>query len=154
MTNTTDMQRALQSFHQEWEEFLAVFQNLSEEEYLLPGAVGYWSVREALLHVAAWDVELVVIVDKYRRTGEKSDYGTDEEVDELNEDQVQEKHDFSMEQVWKHLHDSHQQLADFLTGLPEEAFDPKSYSGDWIATDSFGHYVEHRENIERWKASR
>ena len=121
----------------------------SGEEFVRPGAVGHWSPKDLLLHVAAWDIELITVVDKHRTTGEESDYGTDEEVDRLNEAQVEEKRGLSFDQVWEYLGDAHRRLVDFLTDLPDEAFNPDSFTGDWIATDSYGHYRGHREDLER-----
>jgi hypothetical protein len=43
---------------------------------------------------------------------------------------------------------------EFLQSLSEEPFDPAAYYGEWIATDSWGHYQEHRQVIEQWKAAR
>ena len=34
----------------------------------------------------------------------------------------------------------------------DEAFTPDNYTGDWMAVDNAGHYREHREDLERWRA--
>ena len=87
-------------------------------------------------------------------TGEERDYGDDEAVDRLNEEQVDEKRELTLDQVWAHLHQTHQVLLDFMGSLPEDAFRPDSYTGDTIAMESFRHYGEHGEDMERFKASR
>ena len=144
----------LQQVSEQWQRLLDVAGGVSEEEQIISGAVGHWAVSEALLHVAAWDEELVNQVEQYRRNGEEADYGDDEAVDRLNQAQVDEKRGLSVAHVWEALRTSHEAMLDFLRGLPEEAFAAHSYIGDQIATETLGHYLEHLEDIERWKASR
>ncbi len=144
----------LEQANEEWRKLMSTAEQLSDEEKLLPGAVGHWSVKEMLGHVATWDTELVKVVDRFRRSGEETDYGDDAEVDRLNQAEVEKQRDLSFEQLGGLLHESHDQLMQFLQGLPEEAFDSDTYTGDWIATDSGGHYHEHREDVERWRDSR
>ena len=138
----------------EWQRFLDVVREIPESDRVLPNAVGYWSVRDALVHVAAWDNELVSLVERYRAAGEETHYGDDEAVDRLNQVQVEEKQGLSLGQVWDGLLGSHQRVLQLLQGLPEEAFARGSYTGDWIAGVTPGHYREHREDLERWKAGR
>ena len=147
-------EETLKEIHQEWQQLLDVASKFSPEEQLIPSAVGHWNVRESLLHVAAWDEEQVKILGTYLDTGEKRDYGDDEAVDLLNAKQVDEKREMTSDAVWNHLHQTHQMLLDFISGLPEDAFSPRSYTDDTIATESFSHYKEHREDLERFKASR
>ena len=85
--------------------------------------------------------------------GEKRDYGDDEAVDRLNEEQVGEKRELTLDQVWAHLRRTHEIFLEYLSGLAEDAFRHDSYTGKTIAMESFSHYREHREDMERFKAS-
>ena len=133
-----------------WEAVLGVVRTCSPDEWLSLGAVGHWSVKDALIHVTAWDAELIRVVDTFWRTGEKLDYGTGEEVDRLNEAQVEGKRTLSINQVCGDPLSAHQRLREFLESLPDAAFDPALHSGEWIRDDSHGHYEEHGQDIERW----
>ncbi len=144
----------LEQANEEWRKLISIAEQLSDEEKLLPGAVGRWSVKEMLGHVAHWDTELVNVVDRFRRSGEETDYGDDVEVDSLNQAEVDKQSSLSFKQLGDLLRESHDRLMQFLQGLPEEAFSQDTYTGDWIATDSGGHYREHREDVERWRDSR
>jgi hypothetical protein len=86
-------------------------------------------------------------------TGEERDYWDNEVVDRLNEEHVYEKQALTPDQVWAHLHQAHQVLLDLLASLPEDAFSLDSYASDTIATESFRHYREQREDLEHFKAS-
>jgi hypothetical protein len=146
-------EETLIEIEREWQQFLDVAGGFSAEKQTTPGVVGHWNVRESLLHVAAWNGEQVTILATYLSKGEERDYGDDEAVDRLNEDQVDEKRELTLDQVWAHLHQTHQVLLVYISGLAEDAFRPDSYTGETIAMESFCHYKEHREDIERFKAS-
>lgn len=151
---TTGKAAALQEIEDQWRQLLDSVNALPQEDLPRPGAVGHWSVRDMIGHVATWDRELVKVVDRYIASDEKTDYGDDKTVDNYNETEVRRQQGLTLSQLWDEVHQCHRQLMEFLQGLSEESFDPATYSGDWIATDSWGHYREHRQDIERWKASR
>lgn len=155
MTNqSSGKEAALQQIEDQWQQLLDSVNALPQEDLLRPGAVGHWSVRDMIGHIATWDRELVKVVDLYISSGEKTDYGDDEAVDKYNEAEVRRQQGLTLSQLWEEVHQCHRELVEFLKNLSEEPFDPASYSGDWIATDSWGHYREHRQNIEQWKADR
>jgi hypothetical protein len=139
---------------QEWQQFSDVAGGFSEEGQLVSGAVGHWNVREALIHVAAWDEELVKMLETYLSTREERDFGDDEAVDQLNEGQVDEKRELTLDGVWTHLRNTHQALLEFVRGLPEDVFSLDSYTGDTLAMETWSHYRDHREDLERFKLSR
>lgn len=144
----------LEQIDREWDRFVEVARGVSGERAVEPGAVGHWSLREALLHVAAWDEELVKLLEEYRRSGEQHDYGDDAAIDDLNERQVEERRSLDLRQAWEYLEKAHAGAIDFLHGLPEETFDEGTYTRGQITTETLGHYQQHREDLERWKASR
>ena len=143
---------ALKQIENQWQQLLASVNALPQEDLPRPGAVGHWSVRDMIGHVATWDRELAMVVDRYISSGEKTDYGNDETVNSSNEAEVQRQQGLTLGQLWEEVHQCHRELVEYLQGLSEEPFDPATYSGEWIATDSWGHYREHRQDIERWIA--
>ena len=147
-------EETLGEIQREWQQFLAVAGGFSPEEQLIQGAVGHWNVRESLLHVAAWDGEQVETLKTYLSTGEEVDYGDDEAVNRLNEDQVDEKRELTLDQVWDHLRRTHEMFLEFIGGLDEDAFRPDSYTVETIAMESFRHYREHREDMESFRGGR
>ncbi len=149
---TTGKGAALQQIEEQWQQLLDSVNALPQEDLPQPGAVGHWSIRDMIGHVATWDRELVKVVDRYISSGEKINYGDDEAVDKYNEAEVLRQQGLTLNQLWDEVHQCHRQLVEFLHNLSEEPFDPATYSGEWMATDSWSHYQEHRQDIERWKA--
>jgi hypothetical protein len=43
----------------EWRALMALLDGLSEEEMTQPGAVGHWSARDLLCHIASWEEEFI-----------------------------------------------------------------------------------------------
>jgi len=151
MTGATRLKDAfLAQMEEEWQRFLDTTHDLPEDRLFTPGAVGHWSVRDAVIHVSAWDEELARLVERHRTSGEETSYGDDEAVDRLNQAQVDEKRDMSMGQIWETLDTDHARLLRLLNSLPEDAFTHDTYTGDHIAAETLDHYREHREDIERW----
>ena len=138
---------------EEWQRLVGIAEGFSDEEQLLPYAVGHWSVKDLLGHIATWDDELVRAVERFQHEGEKTSYGDEAAIDRFNEAEAEKRRGLSLGQVWDEMRRSHRRLLQFLQGLPEEAYAPGTYTGDCIATDSLGHYREHWEDLERWKAS-
>ena len=150
--DNSERAKTLERIDGEWQWFLDVTNGFSEEELLLPRAVGHWTAKDMIGHVATWEDELIKKVERFRSSGEKTSYGGEAGVDRFNEAEAEKKRGLSLSQVWDELHQSHQRLLDFLRGLPDEAFTPGTYTGDWMAVDSADHYREHREDLERWRA--
>ena len=137
-------QETLTEIDQEWRRLLDIAGEFSKEESLIPGAVGNWNFTESLIHVAAWDDELVKQLESYLNTGEKREYGDAEATDRLNAAQVDEKRGLALEKVWDHLDETHKTLLEFLTGLPETSFEPQTSTIRMITGETVDHYSEHR----------
>ena len=45
----------LKRIDEEWRQFVDVAKRFSPEELILPNAVAHWTVRDLLIHMAAWD---------------------------------------------------------------------------------------------------
>ena len=144
----TPKENALQQLEEQWNRLLNLARGFSDEAQQRPNAAGGWSVRDVMGHIATWDRELVNVADRYLTSGEKTDYGDDEAIDRYNEAEVIRQRSLSLNQLWDEVTQYHDRLVQFLQGLPEEPFDPDTYSGGWIATDSWGHYQEHRQDLE------
>ena len=148
--------QTIQEINHEWQRFLKVANRFEDKELLIKGAVGQWNAIEALLHLSAWDEELVSVIKSYLNDGEERDYGDNEATDLLNAQQVHEKRGMTPDQSWDRLHDTHETFLSFLKGLPEDVFKPNSYVINLVnmaAGATSGHYRMHGDDLERFKSS-
>ena len=145
----------LQRLDERWWEFRGAFEGLTEEKLTEPGVVGQWSIREVLVHVASWDGEalkaLPVIVDGGRVPRYSDLYGG---IDAFNELTQERKSSLGLNEVLRELEETHQQLLDYLEGVPDEAFASEGRFLRRLRQDTYGHYREHTEQIIDWPRGR
>ena len=121
---------------------------------------GSWSAKDILAHVAAWQQILLVfhiggrpfeqaapgIAPRYETNG----------VDTINAALYQRDRERPLAEVLDTFRRSHQQIMATIEGMSEaELFQPYTPPGrtsggqliDWIAGDTYEHYLEHRETI-------
>ena len=146
--------RMLGSIDQEWRTLLAVAISFVPGEQTTDGAVGHWSVKEPLLHVAASYKEVVENIRVYLDTREETDYGDEQAIDRLTEEEVEEHSNLSLDGVCAYLQQSHQYMMAFIVDLQEELLISSMYVRETVEHTTFAHYREHREDLERFKESR
>ena len=131
----------------EWEQLLSVAQNIPDHALEIPGSVGHWSVAQVLIHVASWDEEVRDRVDESIKSGIKR-VTPNSTVHELNERLLEENKEKDLLSTWMYFYGAHSALVAYLETLPEEIFDPGSYTGNWIVNIVPQHYSGHREDIK------
>ena len=148
-------QDVMEAIKREWDAFSDIAKSFSEEDRILPGAVGHWNVHQALLHVAAWDNEVMILVKKFEETGEKPEWlgWSGDELDQLNERQVAERSNFDHGLIWEHFERTHIALVEFLSSCDEHVFSSNSFTGDSIKGETWQHYQGHGQDLTRFKKS-
>ena len=141
----------IQQIDGEWQQLMSTAKNFEEESLTLAGAVGHWSVKETLTHIAIWDEEIVRSIKLYQDTGEEMDYGTPEAGDKLNELQLEDKKALNLDEVWRFLEEGHEILLSYLRTLPEPAFTDNTFTINTISNNSYIHYREHSEDLRNFK---
>ncbi len=61
---------AIQELRAARKELLETLADFTEEDYLRPNAIGKWSAKDLLAHIAAWDEELVRVLQTFPMPGE------------------------------------------------------------------------------------
>ena len=85
MTNQASSKGAvLKQIEDQWRQLLDSVNTLPQGDLSNPGALGHWSARDMIGHIATWDRELVKVVDRYVPCSEKTDYGNDDAVGSYN----------------------------------------------------------------------
>ena len=144
----------------ERENFLDAIDGLSDEELQLPGVVGDWSIKDIMIHLSAWEAEMVKLLWQAKQGQPPSNPDwTEEQVDQLNQEWFEAYHARPLDRV----------MADFIavrkqTSRRVEAFtdkdlnDPQRFSWlkgrplwVWVAQDSFEHEAEHTAQIRAWR---
>jgi len=148
-------QEIMEAIERNWLIFAILAKSFPDEDRVRPGAVGHWNVCEALLHVAAWDNEVMMLVKKFEEIGEKPDWlGLSEDaLDQLNERQVAERRDLNPTLIWDHFEQTHASLVEFLSTCDEHVFSVDSFTGDSINEETWQHYDGHAQDLNSFKES-
>ncbi len=143
---------------------LVAFDGLSDDDLTQPGANGDWSVKDVLAHIAAWEAELVTLLVREVKRGQKPKILgiSDAKVEELNQQWYLENKDRLLERVLADFHGVRKQLIRQVSEWDaNDLTDPTRYKwragkslADYIADYANGHDQEHIEALQAWRKSR
>lgn len=148
------------------ERLLLAIEPLPDEALEQPGAVGDWSVRDVLAHLAAWESELITGLMRLDQ-GKKPEHLLAATADRnaYNARRYEENKGRDLDRVFADFQDARTQLEGWLDEFSERALnDPNRYqalNGQplWkiISLTSFGHEAMHITALEafaaRWQNS-
>jgi uncharacterized damage-inducible protein DinB len=130
---------------------------LSVAEINQPGAVGVWSVKDVLAHIAFWERYSVNILRAVAR-GETPDLLADDETERRNASVVAQYYQRSLAAVIADWQQAREDLLEALEDLDDaDLNDPDRFPWsagrtllDRITGNSFDHEQEHIEQIRAW----
>ena len=129
---------------------------LTPEHMVQPGAVGEWSVKDVLAHLAEWESYMPVWVEATRR-GETVESPNWKELDDLNERIYQAHKDQPLDEVSDYFRETHRQLMEMAESMPEdEMITPGRYpfTGKGVIWDWLNAYAAHdlwaKTEIRKW----
>jgi hypothetical protein len=147
----------LERIQSAWTELEAAIADLPEDAVTTPGPGG-WSVKDNLIHVAAW--EQFMLSHYLRGLPSHEAMGTNQDtlrgLDEtgLNRMIYERNRDRATADVLYEFRRSHQQVVEAIGATPWEkltAPNPEDQQGrpvlEWVVGNTYDHYDEHRENI-------
>src|SRR5215207_8005522 len=131
---------------------------LSVAEINQPGAVGVWSVKDVLAHIAYWERYAVDTLHAIAR-GETPNLVADDETERNNASVVAQYYQRSLSAVISDWQQAREDLLDAIENLEDaDLNDPDRFPWsdgrsllDRLAGNSFGHEQEHIEQIRAWK---
>ena len=133
---------------------------LSVAEINQPGAVGVWSVKDVLAHIAFWERYAVSILQAVAH-GETPILPADDETERRNASVVAQYYQRPLSAVIADWQQAREELLEAIEDLEDEDLnDPDRFPWsagrtllDRIAGNSFDHEQEHIEQIREWMKS-
>jgi uncharacterized protein (TIGR03083 family) len=130
---------------------------LSVEQFNRPGAVGVWSVKDVLVHIAFWERYTVNMLQAIAR-GKTPDLLADDSTERNNASVVAQYYQRPLAAVISDWQEAREDLLEALEDLDDEDLnDPDRFPWsagrtllDRIAGNSFDHEQEHIEQILAW----
>lgn len=137
----------LQRIDDSWSAFLTSIDDLTEEQLLEPNAVGAWSLKELLGHIAFWDglgqENTALALAGHPRTFE--DY------EELNQADHEARRGRTLAEERAAMYQAHAAL---VADLEERKELDATAIDKAIAGSTYEHYDEHRADVLAWRARR
>ena len=153
MTQEPDSKEALlRDLQVEWERLAESLEGLSESDLLEPNVVGAWSLKDLLGHITSWEQETLQMVEEKLAGGEPNLYPYI--VDQWNAAQAEQKRSTPLREIQVSFHETHHRLAELVSQLPEEVFVVMTPVRLALEADAWGHYQEHRRQVESWRQHR
>jgi uncharacterized damage-inducible protein DinB len=130
---------------------------LTVAEMNQPGAVGVWSVKDVLAHIAFWE-RYAVRVLKAARHGETPEFDAEDSTESRNASVVAQYYLTPMGAVIAGWNEAREDLLEQIVFLSEaDLNDPNRFAWnegrpllDRIAANSYAHEREHIEQIRAW----
>jgi hypothetical protein len=145
-------------------EFMAAIEGLTPDEMLQPGAAGYWSVKDIMAHLIAWEAEVITALSRKLSKPYKDapNIVKIEDIDEWNMEQYHEHAQRPYDAVLPDFEGVHKHLLLALNDLEESVLD-KPARFDWMEGEPLSYLVletavwherEHAEDIKAWREQR
>lgn len=130
--------------------FLGAVEGLTEEQMTKP-AVGEWSIKDLLAHVASWDEMALPDIRRIARGDAPALAAFDlKRVDEYNAMIMSLRRHFSLEQARRELDISRMSLLEAVGRLPDSALAEGQFARALLQICTH-HDVEHTEDIQVWR---
>lgn len=159
MTNPPDTTaEMLEHIHAGWDNLQAFVKSLTEAQMTIPKDAAGWSVKDHLMHLAAWENGTLTLLNGqtfHAGLGVDAALLATRDFDRINARIQEDTRDLPLSEVLNHLNEVHTafvarvaQLSDADLMRPYSSFDPACADNNrpvigWIENDSFGHYEEH-----------
>lgn len=136
------------------DEFLAALDEVDRDLVTVPGVVGEWSVRDLVVHVAAWAEHAAAALDLASAgRGSEFAYSTGD-TDAMNEKILADGRSTSPAAALAREESAFTALRDRVSVLDSSLLDLRLGNGDTVAEviryDGPDHYAEHTAHLREW----
>jgi hypothetical protein len=133
-----------------WQEFMDAVERVPDGRGTEPGVVPGWSVKDLIVHNGGWARWAAEELEKAGDGPFADPFDTQDEKywDDMSQRQIDEAAELTFDQVmWAAEEDR-----DRVHAVWESLEDPDSVRADFFAGETFQHYPDHTQQIDRWLA--
>jgi hypothetical protein len=151
-TGDRKLDRMLAELEATWADFHASYAGLDDDQLLIPGVCGAWSVRDLIAHVTWWDAEAIVHLPVVLDGGSPPKYSdTWGGIDAFNATMTARHAGLSLDEVRQRATETHARLVAYVQGVDPARLTPKNRFRHRLKLDTFGHYPLHTAQIHAWR---
>ncbi|HEX8145118.1 MAG TPA: DinB family protein [Pyrinomonadaceae bacterium] len=129
---------------------LKALDGLTEEEATRAGLNSQWSIKDALAHVVAWELQGADAIRDIQAGTWKPQRLNKEWIDSFNAQAVEVRREMTMREVSDEFNAAHSRIESLIANLPEE-IEESSPTYKFIEGVTFRHMTHHAAQIEEWR---
>lgn len=137
----------IEKIESRYNEIVRFYRSVPVTNLVEPTLPNGWSVKDMLAHIAAWEWRCAFLLDEVHDTDAPLKANPD--VDALNRETYEERHEWSWEEVESDFRDAHQTLLKSIRQLPPQRLKDTIIQKS-IAENTWQHYEEHLRDLQRW----
>ena len=135
-----------------WAAFHESYAGLSDNDLMIAGVTGAWSIRDLIAHVTWWDAEAITHLPLVLDGGTPPRYSvTYGGIDAFNAMKTEEKRGLSLAEVRAEAEATHARLIAYLRSVPPDRLAGNAKFTHRLRLDTYGHYPIHTADIQRWR---
>ncbi|HJU55803.1 MAG TPA: maleylpyruvate isomerase N-terminal domain-containing protein [Pyrinomonadaceae bacterium] len=143
----TELQERVREAHKG---LTTALEGLTDEEATRVGLTEQWSIKDALSHISAWEIEVARIVGEIQAGTWKPQRLNQEAIDEFNRKAVEDRRERSFPQVREEFDAAHSEMERVIASLPEEV-DESTPAYKYIEAVTFKHFAHHGAQIQKMR---
>jgi len=125
-------------------------EGLSEEQGTRVGLNAQWSVRDALAHIVAWEIQGANNIAEIQAGTWKPQRLNREMINDFNARAVEDRRERSFGEVREEFDAAHGRMESLIASLPDDV-DESSPTYKFIEGVTFKHLAHHATQIEEWR---
>lgn len=147
--NKTELLERVRSSHAK---LVSALHGLSEEQATRMGLNANWSIKDALAHVTAWEIEGVRVLSDIQAGTWKPQKFDQQSIDDFNARVVESRRSSSMSEVRAEFDEAHREMERAIETLLPDEVDESSPAYKFVEGTTFRHHAHHAAQIEKFRA--
>ena len=135
------------------EKLTKALEGLTEEEATRTGLNREWSIKDALSHITAWEIEGARAISEIQGGTWKPQKFDKETIDQFNAHAVESRRENSMSEVRLEFDEAHREMEHTIVNLLADEVDESSPAYKFVEGTTFRHHTHHAAQIEEYKSS-
>ena len=132
-----------------WDELNAVVADLSDEDWLKPGAVGEWCIRDVWVHLAGWMQFTPRAIPKFLQNKPVRI-----DIQEYNTKQIARAQKLQPAAARRRIEMERKNFLTFLKTLRQDDLLGNRRIYNWASFTTYNHYVEHIPELAHFRRTR
>ena len=129
-----------------WDELNAIVADLTDEDWLKPGAVGEWCVRDVWVHLTGWMIFTPRVIPKFL-----ANKPVPVDIQERNTKEVARAQKLSPIAARKRIERARKNFLAYLKTIREKDLLDNKRVYTWASFTTYNHYVEHIPELKHFR---